>query len=580
MFDICLFETNLQALFYKIGHDILAFSPGTLVIIFLLLVAICVLIYVNCFGMRSRTGWAAAAETGEAAPGMEDERLDSLPGPSLSLAFIDRLLAVARAKNIPLAPLQTVLARLVDAGLSDADIPSRLLAATDQLEMLRSTLANLPAPPHGHDQVRAEALACIDRGDLDAASELLRRSREAYWTLSSPTTREEAEFYAREAMIDHLQYRFCDAAEKYAFAAALVSDCEGPQTWRFLAEQARELCDDGREFDKREGLLRAVEVCHCALGLVPREQFPHEWAATKHRLADALFLLGKRAGDPDRLQEAVESYLATLEECDREGAPRDWAKAQTGLGIALQALGEREGDTARLREAAEAYRAALAKWTKETDPTEWAHAQARLGDVLAELGIEEGDGQCLMEAIAAYTEALAGMSREVVPIEWAIIQNNLGNVLRAIGEAETTSGRLHEAVAAYQQALQEGLLAPLSFATAKTNLGNALATIGERENDRVMLEKAVSAYRVALEAVPAHAAPLDTAKTQMSLAYALGALWNQTRKQQLLDEALSAVEAAICLIEGHGGHDDIPAKLLRETILAAFDHHAAVMSAA
>src|SRR5262249_12152870 len=90
------------------------------------------------------------------------------------------------------------------------------------------------------------------------------------------THREEAELYANEALIDHLRVRFCDAAIKYASAAALILESEDGDAWPFLIGQARELCDDGREFGNRESLLLAADVCHRALGLVSREQRPSD----------------------------------------------------------------------------------------------------------------------------------------------------------------------------------------------------------------------------------------------------------------------------------------------------------------
>jgi hypothetical protein len=43
-------------------------------------------------------------------------------------------------------------------------------------------------------------------------------------------------------------------------------------------------------------------------------------------------VLGERNNDPERLWEAIEAYLAALEEWTRDRAPADWAKAQNDLG--------------------------------------------------------------------------------------------------------------------------------------------------------------------------------------------------------------------------------------------------------
>jgi hypothetical protein len=184
------------------------------------------------------------------------------------MAFVKDLVASAQSKSVPLAPLQTLLAKLIDAGVSDAEIPNRLLVAAEQLEALRASLANWHEGGPGHEQICSEALACVDSGDFYSASEVLRRGREARWMFPMATcheevesySKEEAEFYAREAMIDHIQLQFCAAAEKYANAGALVADAGGNDAWRFLIAQARKLCEDGREFGTRENMLLAIET--------------------------------------------------------------------------------------------------------------------------------------------------------------------------------------------------------------------------------------------------------------------------------------------------------------------------------
>jgi tetratricopeptide (TPR) repeat protein len=574
--SINFFEADLHSLFAKINFEVIVLVA----VVAASVVILCIFVVKNLFGSRSRRAGLLPAiaprdcdpGSGDGEPGLSLDRSAEAP------AFIKHLAAAARAKGVPAPALETIMARLIDAELPDAEIPARLLAAADQLETLRSSLTNWSGLAPDHERICSEALACADRGDLDAAGEVLRHGREACWTLPLEASRLEAEFYAREAMIDHVQLRFRGAAQKYACAADLVMEHAGVEAWGYLIGQARELCDDGREFCRRESLLLAVEVCHSALGLVPREQFPREWAVTKHRLGDALSALGERSQDPEQLQEAVNAYLAVLEEWTREGAPADWAQAQKDLGKALQMLGEQEGDRERLRQAALAYHAALTEWTGESALPERARIQKRLGDVLAVLGIEEGDAERLAEAASAYCEAIEGLSREITPLDWAMIQNNLGNVLLALEEMEAAPGRLHQAVAAYQAALDERVLSPSSFAVASNNLGNALVAMGEREDCSAVLERAASAYRAALAAQPADAAPLAAAKTHMNLAYTLGALWNRTRNRQMLDEALASVEAALGLTEEAAVAEHVPAALAREAILAAMGRFAAGVS--
>ncbi|WP_198321109.1 DUF4062 domain-containing protein, partial [Azohydromonas aeria] len=76
-------------------------------------------------------------------------------------------------------------------------------------------------------------------------------------------------------------------------------------------------------------------------------------------LGTALARLGERESGTARLEEAVQTYRAALQERTQQRVPLDWAMTQNNLGTALTRLGERESGTARLEEAVQAYRAAL-----------------------------------------------------------------------------------------------------------------------------------------------------------------------------------------------------------------------------
>jgi tetratricopeptide (TPR) repeat protein len=565
------FGTIFDVITGKLSYQVIGYA----IIAAITILVLCGLILINKTAPTNAKKRLSPARA-ENLPALTDNRRGSAaggtqpgspPAASSSQAFAKDLVARAQAKGVPVAPLQSLLESLIQARIYEEAIPDRLVAAADQLAELRAKLA--------HCQPRLEeacskALACIDRGDLDAAIEALRLGREAGWAGLTDTYRQEAELYAKEAQIDHLRVRFCDAATKYASATALILESEEGDAWPFLIGQARELCDDGREFGNYESLLLAADVCHRALGIVPREQRPCEWAATKHCLGQALFMLGARHNEPDRLGEAIEAYFAALEEWTHDRAPEDWAKAQNDLGDALQVLGNQNGDPKPLREAAQAYRAALTQWRAEAAPFGWANTYKSLGDALSVLGIGEDQAEHLIEAIDAYREALQATSRELAPAEWALIQNNLGKALQTLGENENGGGRLHQAVAAYQAAMQDNVLGPSGIASASNDLGNVLVTLGERENSTGKLKDAASAFRAALEAEPEEAAPLDRARVHINLAYTLGALWNRTRNPKSLNEALGAVNTALSLIKEAGASEQMPeAEIARETILAA-----------
>jgi tetratricopeptide (TPR) repeat protein len=240
-------------------------------------------------------------------------------------------------------------------------------------------------------------------------------------------------------------------------------------------------------------------------------------------LARSLQELGGRESETARLEQAVKTYRAALEERTRERVPLQWAATQDGLGNALAVLGERPKGAARLNEAVTAYRAALEERTRERVPLQWAATQNNLGTALSVLGERQKGTARLNEAVTAYRAALEERTRERAPRQWAATQNNLGNTLRVLGKRQKGVVKLKEAVNAYRATLEElpRERMPLKWAEAQNNLGNALATLGERGGAKTLLEEAVVAYRAALEELTRERTPWHFEQTQQNLSRVL-----------------------------------------------------------
>lgn len=202
-------DTAFRNFFARISNEISVLS-GIVAISVLLL---CVFITINYFRPKKILEKAAPAITDATGESGLEPWVPSCP---ISMRFVKELLASAQSNGVPLAPLQTILAKLIDAGVPDAEIPKRLQDAAAELITLRSHPVNWPDEGPDHAQICTETLALVDYGNFEAASEVLRRGRETGWTFPMATCREEAEYHAREAMIDHLQLRFCAAADRPA----------------------------------------------------------------------------------------------------------------------------------------------------------------------------------------------------------------------------------------------------------------------------------------------------------------------------------------------------------------------------
>ncbi|PRX97780.1 CHAT domain-containing protein [Allonocardiopsis opalescens] len=120
-------------------------------------------------------------------------------------------------------------------------------------------------------------------------------------------------------------------AELHAAEAAL-DPADDPVTWASIqhnlgAGYASRQVHGGRE----ENLRRAAHHFRRCLTGHLREQRPHDWAVSRHALANALSQLPPVDGD-EPPHEAVEAYAAAAEVFDRLGDRRAWASVQADLG--------------------------------------------------------------------------------------------------------------------------------------------------------------------------------------------------------------------------------------------------------
>jgi tetratricopeptide (TPR) repeat protein len=299
---------------------------------------------------------------------------------------------MAREKGVEIKPLRAILGKLGEAGVPDDEIPARLDAAANQLISLRTQLARLTNERPEFASIRNQALAYIDRGEFDAARAALARGRDAARPLREKGralyetgSRNEAEFLADEAGIDHLNLAYRAAADKYAEAASLVGSFDRDAQQKYLLQQAGALGDQGREFGDNEALLEAIDLYRLALTFAPRERAPLQWALMQTNLSNALFTLGERESGTARLEQAVAAYDEALKESTRDRVPRDWATMQHNRGVALAMLGERESGTARLEQAVAAFNACLRVATSIWPPDKVSQVHARKDEAWAEI---------------------------------------------------------------------------------------------------------------------------------------------------------------------------------------------------
>jgi tetratricopeptide (TPR) repeat protein len=487
-------------------------------------------------------------------PGSEFGSPDELAKQIAYAAILDLLVAEyaqkeVRERDVAVGFIREMAKRV--AGDTALDFEGMKQQVQRAIELYETEIAGRPLETNLDDIVNralARAKEQVDLGQSRLARATLRRAAEEM-RREEEKRRERFDagvtaLYTQARDVALAAYDGDAAAEAIIELAHSIHGVNPSKIAAFLTSEAQALYEYGCDRGSNVHLVAAIALRKLQ---VEKASGSVERGGALYELGRALWRLGERESGTARLEEAVSSYRAALEERSRERVPLDWATTQNNLGVALETLGERESETSRFMEAVVAYRAALEERTREQVPLDWAATQMNLGIALLRLGERESGTAQLEKAVAAFRAALEELTRERRPLNWAATQNNLGLALFRLGERERGTARVEEAVVAYRAALEERTRerVPLDWAATQMNLGSALRRLGERESGTARLEEAVQTYRAALEERRRERVPLAWAETQMNLGVALETLGGRESGTSRLEEAVAACRAAL-----------------------------------
>jgi len=274
------------------------------------------------------------------------EQIEKLDGRQKEMAA-----QIARKKGVEIPPLLAVLVKMGEKGVKVEDIPKLLDAKANGLIKLHSELDLLRKGPAELAAIAQEAQSLIDKGALDAASQVLADGRKAARSQRINANRDEAKILVLDARVDDLQLAYRSAASKDGEAAALVAPFDSIMRQSLLRKQAFELYKQGEEFGDSAGLAEAIDIYRLLLTLTSRSAQPLRWAKIQIHLGATLESLGERESGTARLDEAVAAYGEALKEQTRARVPLLWAKSTGNQGVALMLIAERRTDGAMAKTA-------------------------------------------------------------------------------------------------------------------------------------------------------------------------------------------------------------------------------------
>jgi tetratricopeptide (TPR) repeat protein len=130
---------------------------------------------------------------------------------------------------------------------------------------------------------------------------------------------------ATEGAVALTERRYLEAAELFGQAAGYVPNGHSIERGNYFLSQAVILFRQGDERGDNAALHSSIETCGNALAEYPRLLAPLEWAMTEIPIGAALSTLGERESGTMRLEEAVLTFRAALEEGTHERTLFSWA---------------------------------------------------------------------------------------------------------------------------------------------------------------------------------------------------------------------------------------------------------------
>lgn len=407
-----------------------------------------------------------------------------------------RSIALALGLNQPNLTDGSFLEAVRNIAADAASLRVQISSLILQVEALEDSALRTPSAA-----AMRRAQAAYDAGDLAAAERELGSLRSVRGFDSERATAAWVDAVKAEAEVAYLRGDIERMDTLYEDADERIARSETVRRWDLIYTRALRWYDLGKLRGERGQLERSVALLtERALQLVPRDEFPIEWADTQVLLGLAYMDVGVLQNGTREFRLAYEAIAAALPELRNRDQIGDWANAKTILGAIQSYWGERSGEDSRV-----------------------------------------------ISALNEYDEALAVLPEGVRSELWLRIQINRANGQWFLGQRDLESGRIEEALSLYQQIDPYVANLPDVNQAASVRLNHAmiLTNLGFRAKDRALLEQAVDLIEDILDRLSADSSPRYWADAQLSLGNAQLQLGLNRMEPALLDQAVQAYENAL-----------------------------------
>ncbi|MFL6844033.1 MAG: hypothetical protein ACJ8ER_04040 [Allosphingosinicella sp.] len=353
-----------------------------------------------------------------------------------------------------------------------------------------------------------------------------------------------------QARIAELRLDFDTAASLRLAAAEQIRRSSVILQWNLSLAAANAYLMRGIYLDDQAAVKRAIATLEdVVLPLVPKAEWPVEWANTQVGLGIAKATLGWTTADRALLESAISILDSGLAGLPRDRDLEQWARAQAALATAHGYLGEASGDLAHLNQAVDSLRTVVATLPKERFPLLRAAAQGQLATMLTLVG-GTTNRYAEQEILDSFGEAADFFRAQGMTREWAGMRSGLANALLYLGLSQNSLPRLEQALSIYKEVepYRPKSAGPLSWAAIQGNIGFVNLELGIRTNDPQRLRDAIGGFTRALEEQTEANGPAEFARTQINMGFAYVRLALAEHDSSHLDTALHHLQAAIPVV--------------------------------
>jgi len=452
----------------------------------------------------------------------------------------------------------------------------RLLKAAEELTALKLRLLRLTNDDPETRDLKVQAAAAINVGEIDYARELVLRAAERHRRAGEELAGAlklhrllEAEAFAEVAKIEAIRANYLEAARLYEESARLSAPHDGQLSLVYRTDQADVLFQHAKIVPSAESLEQAISILESSvIGVIDQSAEKQFWKRVLSMLSAAQAMLAEMSGGGDYLElleRSISNSELLLSSIDPAVVPVEWCMVANTLGNAILTSGERGGATfdAQMNRAIDIFREVVRLCPREAQQQLWFGANGSLGNGLHSLAIRRADHSSLglLHEAQTFCELAAELPRETSPADrWVSARVTLALVYcdKSRFDPENRVALLQKAIDTLLEAVDGGarVSAPRLWAHGNDVLGsvyiNLSRSVSDLDEARRLIDLAQSAFEEALEVTTLASSPQDWAMTSENACIAGSILSQRTLDPAPVCAAARKMDHVVQVFEGIG----------------------------